>query len=364
MTNDAEKQTILARLALLSAGLTHKELARLVELSGDAAELLQADAEWFLEAGIPGEKGMKAQSEACLAAAEKEIKLAEKHGIRILVPESDAYPDELRLIHDNPPVLYVQGELKSGERRLAMVGTRKPSPQGERHARLFARDLARAGACIVSGLALGIDAAAHEGALDGEGRTIAVLGSGLLRIYPENHHRLARRIAGCGALVSEFPLEKEPEHWHFPMRNRIISGLSSAVLVVEAPLKSGALITADQALEQGKDVFAIPGAIHTKFSRGTNALIRQGAACITEPADVLFELGWGGAAAGKPKPERASSDDPVIKALENGEAMTFEEIAFQTGIEAGELLGRLSALEAGGALRQIAGGRFTIREFF
>ncbi len=202
------------------------------------------------------------------------------------------YPPLLREIADPPAFLYVSGDpaLLSFP-QLAVVGSRNPTPVGRETARAFARTLAAAGLTITSGLALGIDGAAHEGALEAGGTTIAVAGTGLNRVYPPAHHALAHRIAEHGALVSEFPLGTPPRRENFPRRNRIIAGLSLGTLVVEAAVRSGSLITARLAGEQGREVFAIPGSIHSPLSRGCHALIRQGAKLVETADDILVELG-------------------------------------------------------------------------
>jgi len=359
MKPTTKSQIIASRLALLKAGFRAREIARLAELAGDAEGLFKAELGWFLEVGASEKKAALAITDAVRAFAQKEIALADEHGIDILVPESDDYPDELRMLHDIPAALYVKGELGRDERRIAVVGTRKPTYDGGRAAREFARDFAREGAVVVSGLAIGVDATAHEGALDGGGRTIAVLGSGLLNIYPPQNRRLASKIASQGALVSEYFLEQEPEHYHFPMRNRIIAALSVATLVVEAPKKSGSLITADQALEQGKDVFAIPGGLRAAQSAGTNHLIKQGASCVTESSDVLLALGWV-VRSKKSAPPKVYSD-LVLRVLALDGEMSLEEIALKTGLGAAELMTRLSELEAKGELTQTGGSRYAIR---
>lgn len=201
------------------------------------------------------------------------------------------YPPLLREIPDPPIALYVLGDRAALARpQLAVVGSRNPTPAGVETARAFARALAQAGLTITSGLALGIDGAAHRGALDAGGATIAVCGTGLDRVYPARHRTLAHAIVNRGALVSEFALGTPPRPQHFPIRNRLISGLALGVLVVEAALESGSLITARLALDQGREVFAIPGSVHSPLSRGCHALIRQGAKLTENAADVLEEL--------------------------------------------------------------------------
>ncbi|HEC16572.1 MAG TPA: DNA-protecting protein DprA [Sedimenticola sp.] len=217
------------------------------------------------------------------------LALPDNHLITIRDPQ---YPPLLRETPDPPPVLFVHGDPKVLTLpQLAIVGSRNPSVSGERTAHEFARHLAAAGITITSGLASGIDGAGHQGALDGKGVTIAVTGTGLDRVYPARHHALARQIARHGALVSEFPPGVPARAGHFPRRNRIISGLSLGTLVVEAALRSGSLITARQAAEQGREVFAIPGSIHNPLARGCHALIRQGAKLVETAQDIIEELG-------------------------------------------------------------------------
>lgn len=212
------------------------------------------------------------------------------------------YPVDLLHTEDPPLVLWVSGQLPTlqSRRRLAVVGSRNPTPQGADNALAFSQAIGAMGVTIVSGLALGIDGAAHEGALRAGASTMAVVGTGVDRVYPSQHRALAQRIRQQGALVSEYPLGAPPTAHHFPERNRIIAGLTQATLVVEAALQSGSLITARMALEQGRDVLAIPGSIHSPQARGCHALIKQGAKLVESAHDVVEELGWqhaGGTAA-------------------------------------------------------------------
>lgn len=232
-----------------------------------------------------------------LAAARRKVDPAvethhlQRFGATAITRLDARYPARLQEIYDPPPVLYVKGELDAPEvPALAIVGTRGATQYGRMAAEQLAGELARAGVTVVSGLALGIDGAAHRGALAAGGRTIAVLGNGLDRIYPSQHARLAEQIVGQGALVTEFPLGTKPDATNFPRRNRVISGLTSGTLVVEAGERSGALITAAFAAEHGRDVFAVPGSIFSPMSKGTNALIRDGATPVTSSEDVLAEL--------------------------------------------------------------------------
>src|SRR5579872_4434376 len=223
---------------------------------------------------------------------EKDLHWLEKNNSRIIPLDDTNYPVLLKEIHDPPLVLYVQGNANLlKEQQIAIVGSRHPTATGTELARQFAKELTSRGLVITSGLALGIDAASHEGVLLVNGKTIAILGSGLKYIYPRTHQKLAEEIIkNGGALVSEFPLDTPPKATNFPMRNRIISGLSLGVLVVEAAVRSGSLITARQALEQNREVFAIPGSIHNPLARGCHQLIRQGAKLVETFEDILEEI--------------------------------------------------------------------------
>jgi len=219
--------------------------------------------------------------------AQKEFDRLQKNDYSLLTFADVEYPLSLKDVFDPPYVLYCMGRTEALQGpAVAIVGTRRPSPYGRSAAERLAEDLASRGLTVVSGLARGIDAAAHEGALRG-GRTVAVLGSGLRNIYPPENRRLAARIAEGGAVVTEFPPDAEPVGFHFPLRNRVISGLARGVVVVEAAVRSGALGTADMALEQGREVFAIPGPITSPTSAGTNRLIRQGAGLVEGARDIL-----------------------------------------------------------------------------
>lgn len=225
------------------------------------------------------------------AAAEAQETEARRLGVRILSFRSAGYPAPLLELPHPPPLLYMKGDWREADRRaLAVVGTRRPSPYGIRSARAFALGLAEAGFTVVSGLARGVDTLAHESALDGGTRTVAVLGSGIDRLYPPENLGLSRRIAGAGCLISEYPLGMEPLAENFPRRNRLISALSCGTLVVEAGNDSGALITAQYALEQGRDVFAVPGAIMSAGTRGTHKLIKEGAYLAETVDDILSVL--------------------------------------------------------------------------
>lgn len=289
---------------------------------------------------------------------------------RVVTLGDAGYPSPLLDIEDPPSMLYMLGALEPWALDatnkiatcLAIVGSRNPTPQGESNARQFARVFGEAGLCVVSGLALGVDGAAHDGALLGGGTTLAVVGTGLDRVYPKQHLALAHRIAQQGLIISEFPLGTPPLTANFPKRNRLISGLSQGTLVVEAALKSGSLITARLAAEQGKDVFAIPGSIHSPQSRGCHALIKQGAKLVESAQDVLEELNLPGFSAALTASAEAEADDqPADKPL--FAAMGFEPVSLdalqaRTGLATAELQARLLALEMAGEVSRLQGGLF------
>ena len=274
--------------------------------------------------------------------------------IASLTRGSPAYPELLTQLHDPPRRLFVRGDAALLERPIvAVVGARSCSLYGEQVGRSLARELAGAGLVVASGLARGIDGEAHRGALEADGATLAVLGCGIDVDYPARHANLARRIAGSGALVSEYPPGTEPAPWRFPARNRILAGLALATVVVEARERSGALITADFALELGRDVFAVPGEITSALSSGANRLIRQGAAPLLEAGDVLAALGM------EPAPAACT---PVVteparrlaELLADGPRPS-DELVRVSGLSAGEVAAALVELELAGIAAEADG---------
>lgn len=292
------------------------------------------------------------RSGKALSRAKTEIENAHRLGVRIVGRDEPDFPERVRRIYDPPPVLYVRGTLVpgEGERGVALVGSRRASPQGLVLARAMARELARAGLTIVSGLARGIDTAAHHGALDARGRTVAVLGSGLDCLYPPENADLAAAIAKDGAVVSEFPLGSPPDGKHFPRRNRLIAGWGRAVVVAEAAEKSGALLTAHAALEEGREVMAVPGHPSHAGSVGTNRLIRDGAVLVRSAADVAEELG----VTLEPMVEEAVEDE-VLKALARDVPRSIEELQARCGQALPALLSQLTLLEVGEKVRRLPG---------
>jgi DNA processing protein len=284
----------------------------------------------------------------------------------LLTHDDSDYPALLREIPDAPPLLYVRGVLAAlATPQLAVVGSRNPTRGGCEHARAFSEHLARAGLTITSGLALGIDACAHEAALAAGGLTVAVAATGLDRVYPAAHRELAHAIAAHGALVSEFPLGTAPRREYFPQRNRLISGLSLGVLVVEAALQSGSLITARCAAEQGREVFAIPGSIHSPLARGCHALIRQGAKLVETAADVVEELGaLAHFQATLPRVPAVSAapairdDEAQLLALMGYDPVDADALVELSGLTAGAVSSMLLTMELRGLVEARPGGKY------
>ncbi len=279
-------------LALLRAPrIGNITFARLVAQLGSPRALFEAAPSIWTELGLKADTIQYLKMPAW-AEVEQDLAWLDNHPENsILCIHQTEYPALLRQIHDAPPVLFVRGQLAVLNRpQIAIVGSRNPTSQGSTNALHFAQHLAAAGFVITSGMALGIDAAAHQGALVAQGQTLAVAGNGLDRVYPPQHRELAYRIAEQGVLVSELPPRTPSKTQHFPRRNRIISGLSLGVLVVEASERSGSLITAHSAAEQGREVFAIPGSIHNPLARGCHALIKNGAKLVEKAEDILLEV--------------------------------------------------------------------------
>jgi DNA processing protein len=286
------------------------------------------------------------------------LRRVEQLGLQVLTWDSPDYPRNLLSIAQSPPVLYVKGTLTpADEWAVAMVGTRHASAYGREVARELAAQLAASGVTVVSGLARGIDGVAHQAALDAGGRTIAVLGSGLDELYPPEHRQLAEAVVHSGALVSDYPPGTKPESVNFPPRNRIISGLSKGAVIVEAGESSGALITADFAAEQGRDVFAVPGSILLRSCRGTNKLIQQGAKPVLEAADILEELNLAlvvehtEARAALP----ADETEQRLLACLSAEPVHVDELRAQMGLPISQITGTLALMELKGLVRQVGG---------
>jgi len=303
---------------------------------------------------------------------EQDLRWLAQPGHHALTLQDRAYPPWLKEIHDPPPILYVQGDPSCvSSPQIAVVGSRNPTPAGLEFAHEFAAELTRHGFTVTSGLAAGIDAGAHRGALMAGGTTIAVAGTGLDRVYPARHRQLAADIAQVGAVVSEFPLGSPPLPESFPRRNRIISGLSRGTLVVEAALQSGSLITARAALEQGREVFAIPGSIHNPCARGCHALIRAGAKLVEDIHDILEELGPVASGNDPAVSRRSGHRATLIPQLNEPFATVLRQIDYaptsidtlieRTGLASERLCPILLELEMEGHISAAPGGNYTRR---
>jgi DNA processing protein len=320
---------------------------------GLTARLLESDPE-LVELAAPLLE--RARAERLRAAAA---------GIHVLAWNAPAMPMPLLAISDAPPVLWYRGTLEClSQPVVAIVGSRAASAVALETARRLATDLASRGITVASGLARGVDSAAHRGALE-TGKTIAVLGSGVDRVYPHEHIELADRIAQSGLVVSEYPPGTPPLAFHFPMRNRLISGLSRAVVVIEASDKSGSLITAGCAAEQGRDVMAVPGNVLSGRNKGGHALLRDGAKIVESADDIVAELGLSptapiGAAAEASGNGSTSSEDPVLRRMDPACAYDLDALAAACGLDAPRLLPHLADLELRGLVRRVGGGRFML----
>lgn len=306
-----------------------------------------------------GESATRLLTHDCAAQVEAALAWAAEPGRRILTLADADYPQALLSAADPPTLLYALGDVALLNRpAFAIVGSRNATKQGEANAAAFAAALAGAGLTVVSGLAAGIDAAAHHGALKTAASTIAVIGTGADRIYPARNATLAREIAATGCILSEFPLGTPPIANNFPRRNRLIAGLARGCLVVEAARQSGSLITARLAAEAGREVFAIPGSIHSPQSKGCHALIKQGAKLVESAQDILEELHWENIVNPASLPAvREAETDPVLVAL-GGDPCDLDTLAAHTGLTADVLLARLLPLELDGRVAALPGGRY------
>lgn len=366
---------------LLVPGLGRERVRRLLAAFATPQGVLDAPPAALAQvAGTRLVAALQTEPERYRAALDAVRRWREGGGQRHLLTLGDAaYPPALLASADPPLLLYVQGDLAAlAAPAVAVVGSRKPTVQGAEHARAFAKALAEGGLSVVSGLAQGIDGAAHEGALAAGGVTVAVMGTGIDRIFPRQHLDLARRIAERGALVSEFLPGTPPLAENFPQRNRIIAGLTLGTLVIEAALRSGSLITARLANESGREVFALPGSIHAEQSRGCHALIREGARLVESAAEVLDELraltsaagasGARAAAQAKRAPARPGvapartptpdePEDPLLQALGH-DPMSVDSLQARTGWPTPQLLARLLELELEGQVARLPGGLY------
>lgn len=356
---------VAALVALsLVPGIGPGRIRALLTRLGSAAAVLSAPERVL--ATVPGVGPATARAIRTFrphARVRDQLARARRVGARLLAQSNPRFPQLLQETYDPPAFFWIRGSLtQMDERAVAVVGTRRPSDYGSRVTRALCTELARAGITVVSGLAYGVDVVAHRAALDAGGRTIAVLGSGVDRIYPAHHARLAKDIIRNGALLSEYPMGAKPDAPNFPRRNRIISGLTLGTLVTEAYATGGALITAKLALDQNREVFAVPSAIDNDAGRGANQLIRDGQAKLTTCVeDVLIELGLEDS---RPSPEAPAERDPLtpeeqrICACLSDRPIHLNTLCEQTGMETATALVILLTLEFKGRVRQLAGKHF------
>lgn len=343
--------------AFLTTVFHPQRLYRLWQICGSFEEIWKADSESFRRAGVDRqayEKFLRRANE--FKESELERKL-EKADCSVITLDDEEYPPLLREIALPPPVLFLKGKhLNSYPLCVSVVGTRKPTAYGRSISRQISRELSLAGVSVVSGLARGIDTEAHLGALEGEGATIAVLGSGVDVVYPFQNRKIYERICEEGTVVSEFFPQTPPRAYHFPQRNRIISGLSRGIVVIEAGRKSGALITAYFALEQGREVFAFPGSIHSPVSRGSHKLIKEGAKLVERVEDILEELGI--VISKKSELKKTSPlEEKVLSALEF-EPKSVDELVNLCKKPVSEILSCLTLLQLQGKVAQDFGEKF------
>jgi len=353
-------------------GVGDRTLLKLIHAFGAPEAVLGATMDDLISAGCSpelAESVRRGPESSIRRQIDRQVKLVERLKIHTLTLFDRSYPARLKAISDPPPLLYVSGSLSpKDEVAVAIVGGRRATPAGRLITEEISKDLAGCGVTIVSGLARGIDAAAHRGALTGKGRTIAVLGCGIDRTYPSEHHGLRRNIESHGAVISELPIGAAPQSHHFPRRNRIISGLSLGVLVGEAAPDSGSLITAKLALEQGREVFAVPGSLKEQACRGSNRLIKEGAKLIEGAQDILDEI--------LPQVDarqRATLHLDVVSMeaqapLRKEDALVYEALSYEarsvdavierTGLTAAQVAATLLSLELSGRIRQLPGQQF------
>ncbi len=349
-------------------GLGPITIRRLVNAFGSASAAFAADSAALARVeGIGPVLAARIAAGRSAADAPRELERARRGGVTLIPFTDPAYPECLAEIYDPPVLLYVKGALRPEDRfSIAVVGARRCSQYGLFHAERLAGQIAGVGLTVVSGMARGIDTAAHRGAIKAGGRTIAVLGSGLGRIYPPENRGLADEIAATGAVVSEFPLAIGPQRANFPLRNRLISGLSLGVLVVEAARKSGSLITASQALEQGRTVFAMPGRIDSFASRGAHALLKDGARLVESVEDICAEFPYlfparapreETGAPGAPRPRLTPGEESVLGHLA-AEERSIDEITASCGLPPAAVSAALLSLELKHLANKLPGNRF------
>jgi DNA processing protein len=346
-------------------GIGRVRISQLKEYFGSLQEAWKAPEGKLKQAGLDSRSTSALVTLRPRISLDAEIEKLERYRVKVFVYEDPLYPLRLKEIYDYPPVLYVRGSLPAeDEPYLAIVGTRRPTIYGRQVTEEIVADLARSKITIVSGLARGIDSVAHRAALDAGGKTVAVFGSGLDIVYPGENAKLAQAIMEHGALVSEYPLGVKPRAENFPLRNRIMSGLSLGVLVVEAGEKSGALITAHQAVEQNREVFAIPGSILSPASQGTNRLIQEGAKLVRNYTDILQELNLTIVVQQAEIKEFSPADEvesAILKQL-SSEPNHIDEICRRSGLTMSEVSSTLAMLELKGIAKQVGNMNYVLAQ--
>jgi len=350
----------------LIPGIGRVRFSRLQQHFGEMERAWNAGADELEAAGLDDKSTKSIVNHRPKVSLDAEMEKLGRYKVTALTLKDEAYPSRLKETYDPPPVLYIRGRLTAeDEWAVAVVGTRRPTYYGREVTEKIAGDLARNRITVVSGLAKGIDAAAHRAALDAGGRTIAVLGCGLDIVYPADHAKLARETMEHGALVSELPLGTPPKRENFPLRNRIMSGISLGVLVVEADEKSGARITADRALEQDREVFAVPGSVFSPMSRLTNKLIQEGAKLVCGADDIMEELNLTMAvqqAEAKELIPATETESAILQILRNfsPEPMHIDEVGRQTCMPIATISSTLSMMELKGMVKQVGGMNYIV----
>ena len=345
------------------SGVGSRSCLNLIKHFGSAENVYQCSFSELMASGLIREKAAKTiTQDRNIENSDEYLKIMKENGIKVYTIHESEYPENLKNIYDPPPVLYVKGELIPEDAlSVGIVGSRKASDYGLKAAQKIAFRLSEMGITIVSGMALGIDSAAHRGALKAKGRTIAVCGSGLKYVYPITNYNLSQEIINSGALISEYLFDTVAYPNQFPARNRIISGMSLGIIVVEAGEKSGSLITADFALEQGREVFAVPGNISSPNSKGTNELIKSGAKLVSKIEDIIEELNLNIIFKEKSIVENnnnnmdISIEERLILSLLGKTGADKDEIAVATSLPPGKVMAALTKLEIKGAIQQIGG---------
>ncbi|MCD6153728.1 MAG: DNA-processing protein DprA [Syntrophobacterales bacterium] len=339
-------------------------LARVAQITGKTARKIKKFHEW--------------------QAVDKELELVDRHNVSIVTLKDPSYPKALLNIYDPPPLLYIKGNLVKEDINVAVIGSRMASTYGKFMTERLSRELALNGVTVVSGMARGVDSAAHTGAIAGGGRTIAVLGSGIDVIYPPENKKLFEKISANGAVITEFPFNTPPKGPNFPARNRIISGISFGVVIVEANEKSGSLITARLGLEQGREIFAVPGSIDSPGSKGTHKLLKDGAKLVESVDDILEEIlplaviskqdrkpgekrreepeGQSAKSSGRPNIDNLRTEEAAILKLIGNRPVYIDNIITDSSYQSREVLSILLSLELNGYIEQLPGKRFIIKK--